>query len=354
MGGWESSNLCRLCLDTPGTLLHRHRCAATRPAEGWPLPPPFARLARSRVGISRQNLLDTQALLVLRVPRPRRNAEGTFRWLFHTQYFELAAGATWYTDGSLFEARWRPIASAGFAIVVIGSCGQHLAFGNGTPPHWIDSSPAAEAWALYITLMYCGLPNCIVTDCEGLLTTTAAGRCAATVGSAPLARVFNLISAVCDHSMHTLVPSGRLVWMPAHVTHSSIRERVRADGRLLSCFDFRGNRLVDLLAKQAAGLFRAGRSTRCMLASAVAAVSHAAALLGVVTHAANNCIVSSLNEEGQPITTVKRDAAAPLFKRDPKRLRLHAPAAPPTPAAEIRVDPAVGMLLFKGDAELLD
>ena len=61
-----------------------------------------------------------------------------------------------------------------------------------------------------------------------------------------------------------------------------------SNNKLLSGVDWQANRLVDALAKQAATSVQAPRAVRCLLESGRAAVKHVAALLAVVTHAANN------------------------------------------------------------------
>ena len=67
--GIEDKN-CQLCHQEVGTLEHRWRCSATRPDEGWPAEPAQAKLALGRLDSERRRLLQTRALLAVRVPRP--------------------------------------------------------------------------------------------------------------------------------------------------------------------------------------------------------------------------------------------------------------------------------------------
>ena len=55
-----------------------------------------------------------------------------------------------------------------------------------------------------------------------------------------------------DGSINRLAKDGLLVWMPAHQTSAAIGVQTLSNGDKLSATDWRANRLVDALAKQAA------------------------------------------------------------------------------------------------------
>ena len=80
--------------------------------------------------------------------------------------------------------------------------------------------------------------------------------------------------------------------------------------------DWRANCLVDKLAKLAAENLQAPKATLRLLASSEAASAHAACLLGLVTHAANNHREVTQNEDGSTTTRKLRDSSdKPKSKR---------------------------------------
>ena len=104
-------------------------------------------------------------------------------------------------------------------------------------------------------------------------------------------------------------------------------EKNCSNGKLLTGVDWRANRLVDALAKNAAATVRAPREVRCLLESGKAAVKHDAAMLAVVTHCANNHKVPVQRPDGTWGTRVTRDAQQPV--RHSRKVR-----RPPQPPAE--------------------
>ena len=106
-----------------------------------------------------------------------------------------------------------------------------------------------------------------------------------------------------------MVSSGKLVWLPAHKSHTAIGEATLGDGTRLTVADWRANRLVDILAKTAAAQLQVPSSVAAMLRSADAAAAHAACFLGVVTHAANNHKTVQLTEGGNSVTVTLRDSS---------------------------------------------
>ena len=99
--------------------------------------------------------------------------------------------------------------------------------------------------------------------------------------------------------------------------------------------NWRANRLVDYLAKAAAGRYRVPGSTMRILADATAAVHYSAALLGVVTHTANNFCETSWRDDGSAVVIKHRDALPlPFDDRRRHQAMRRADAAPRTPAAQ--------------------
>ena len=119
------------------------------------------------------------ALAVLKVPKPIRNLDGNFKWLFGSSL--QCSGLTFYTDGSVYEARWRDMQSVGFALVAVGEDGRLAKYGLGIPPAWVDSSAASEGWAVFLARQFSEEnENVIVTDCQTICNLTAAGAGKAT------------------------------------------------------------------------------------------------------------------------------------------------------------------------------
>jgi hypothetical protein len=86
-----------------------------------------------------------------------------------------------------------------------------------------------------------------------------------------------------------MVSSKRLLWSPAHLTQRSIGQLANGTNRVISAADWRANRLADALAKEAANQLAIPKSTVNLVKDAEEAARYYMALIGTVTHAANNC-----------------------------------------------------------------
>ena len=117
-----------------------------------------------------------------------------------------------------------------------------------------------------------------------------------------------MIGTRLDGNIDTLARDRLLVWMPAHQPLAAIGTRQLSNGKLLTAVDWRSNRLVDALAKQAAATREVPMAAALLLKSAQTAVRHASALLGRVTVAANHHEVSTPQEDGTERKVVQRDA----------------------------------------------
>jgi hypothetical protein len=154
------------------------------------------------------------------------------------------------------------------------------------------------------------------TDCLALLKMARQGTEEAVRPNRPLARIWRDIGFILDGDTTVLDRLSLLVWQPAHQTVQAIGQRTGSDGRKITTVDWRANRLVDALAKQGAEIVRASREIRNLVESGKAASLHAACNLGRVTFAANNHKVEKLDDKGQAVTVVSRDAEpAPRRKR---------------------------------------
>ena len=59
------------------------------------------------------------------------------------------------------------------------------------------------------------------TDCQALLTTAFAGTSGVTHHARPLARIWNRIAHAVGDDLADIVCSGKLVWIPAHRSHTA-------------------------------------------------------------------------------------------------------------------------------------
>ena len=312
-----SDTRCQLCLSEVGTVAHRFCCKRTLPASGWPAPPKAAELIFARLSGTRKRYLQERGLLVVRVPAPPSQGEGSFSWLVQPRETAELENAVWYFDGSLQHGKWRLFRSTGFGIIVVSHTGTLLGYGKGTPPHWCRTAAAAEAWALQVILAHCPFPPEMRTDCLSLLRTAEQDTQKAVNAKRQLARIWVAISSHLDCRISVLCKDGVLTWMPAHQSLGMIGETRRSDGKRLTVLDWRANRLVDGLAKQEARERLMPSAVEKLLESGVAAVRHAAVQLGRVTHAANNHPSHEVGPDGQQVTKLLRDAtqAAKTYKR---------------------------------------
>ena len=115
---------------------------------------------------------------------------------------------------------------------------------------------------------------------------------------------------------------------------TAIGEVKLSNGQRLTAVEWRANRLADALAKQAALTRKAPVAVIQTLKSARAAVRHSAALLGQVTHAANNHRVVGWRPDGTAEVKVMRDSQP----KDPSTRRVRqntSDAAPVRAPADI-------------------
>ena len=135
-----------------------------------------------------------------------------------------------------------------------------------------------------------------------------AGTANACDSSKVLARIWKQIAEIMGDDVSTLVTSGKLVWMPAHLSRSRVGQSKLSNGLRLSPADWRANRLVDILAKRAAAFHQLTTTASTTLAHASTLSQWALAQVARVTHFANNCEVTTTNADGITVTQTKRDS----------------------------------------------
>ena len=136
---------------------------------------------------------------------------------------------TWVIDGSRRYASHWTLATTGCRVAVLDVDGMLLAYVTATPPPWVKTAGAAEAWALLLTLKENPSPPVVLTDCMALLHTTRAGPASAARGKNTDARIWREISEVTGGCYKMLLD--RLVWMPAHTSAVLGNDRVKSNGR---------------------------------------------------------------------------------------------------------------------------
>ena len=306
------SKECQLCLQQPGTLLHRFCCSKTLERFLATLSPDSRRL------------LQTRGLLMLKVPIRPWNEDGSFRWLIPPSLNSTACDdATWYFDGSMLYGKWSALRSTGFGIAVISKDGGVLGIGIGIPPSWVTTAAAAEAWALKTVLELSPFIPLMCTDCLGLLQTADQGTERATASNRVLARIWVQIARALDGNIRRLVSRDNLIWLPAHLTLQAVGERKLSNGARMTIIDWRANRLVDALAKMAAAQSRLLPALLALLKTATLAAQYSARLLGRVTFAANNCPMQVQNEDGTLTQVMCRDSQPAPKHRCTKKRRIH-------------------------------
>ena len=219
----------------------------------------------------------------------------------------------------MFDGKVQLLRATGLGIAITSPEGDLLGTARGNPPQWCSTAAAAEAWALLEVLRHSTSPPRMRTDCLSLVKTAQGGTEAATAPSRQLARIWVCVANILDGDLTALERTNLLVWQPAHQTVQSIGQRHGSDGRKITAIDWRANRLVDALAKQAAEEVRATKQTRNLIQSGREAARHAACCLGQITFAANNHKAERIGEDGNMHTVTLRDSQdAPKKKHSPK------------------------------------
>ena len=225
--------------------------------------------------------------------------------------------------------------------MAVSTDGNLVAIVEARLPSRVKTAGEAEARALLLAVMICPFTPMVVTDCLALLAVAQGGVVRATAANRTLAGVWTLIAAALDGDIQHMVDNGSLKWMPAHMSHA--RRTLKSDGSAVSELDLRANRLVDAVAKAAAGSTRAATLAVQCLSGAGELVRHEAAVLGATTRAANRYRTQVLTSRGHLATVFRRDSAAAVAgPRAPRAAAACSMNAAMRPAAPLGPPAALG------------
>ncbi len=233
--------------------------------------------------------------------------EGTFQWVLRPPSRELPLLATFYTDGSAYDGYSRRLRCFGWSFAAVDASGAVVAMANGTPPPWVESVAAAEAWALLQASRAASPGAVFKTDCLAVMKMIRGGVARATAPSRPMARVASMLLTSFDDDDAAMT----VIWMPAHSSTSDVGRAVLSDGSRLTELDVRINARADALAKAAARSRRAAPEVRAAHVATYALARRYVCHLGRMTHAANNF--------GQPPVRDSQPVPPRLRRKLPKR-----------------------------------
>ena len=94
----------------------------------------------------------------------------------------------------MLDGPWAITRRVCFGIVIVSRDDSLLAYGNGTPPSWINNAVGAECWAVFIVTSLNPVLPSLTTDCLGILQMLELGAHVASLASWPLARIWSLTS----------------------------------------------------------------------------------------------------------------------------------------------------------------
>ena len=204
----------------------------------------------------------------------------TFQWV--TEPKTLVTGATVYMDGSVFDGPGIDFAVCGWAFVIVKN-GEVAGIARGTPPDYVRTIPAAEAWALAMAVGEVEFSSAkFFTDCQSVKNIARKGARRATDGSQLNARIWNVTFGRTDGD------SPLVEWIPSHLTEQAVGQQAIGDGSLFTHEQWRMNQIADQHAKAAACSVRhakEGVEKRKIEQMKVATIAD---WLGRATFAANN------------------------------------------------------------------
>ncbi len=239
----------------------------------------------------------TRALVPMpRVAIPSPSADGTWEW--HVEPSEEAVRGTVYPDASLLDGPSLTFGRFGWSFVIVqgdrrewearpdrgGSDVVVLAAAFGATPAWIQSMPAAEAWALLMATRVAAPSVPYITDCLENVRTLRKGPRWATAPGRVCARVWSVLMAAFDNEDDRML----VEWMPSHLSAATASQRRKSDGTMVTEMDRKANQLADVLAKRGAATHRVPAAIRHQWKQAVDATHWLALTVGYFTWAANN------------------------------------------------------------------
>ena len=154
----------------------------------------------------------------------------------------------WVIDGSRKYAAVWETATTGCGVAVIRDDGTLVAFAHATPPPWVRTASAAEAWALSLVVKSSPFAPRGLAACKAVVDAAWVGTEAATAANRPNARIWWHISRCVDDDFGQL--RRRIVWLPAHTACDAVGARYKSDGTKIRVAEWRANQLADALAKR--------------------------------------------------------------------------------------------------------
>jgi len=172
---FSGTTKCQLCHMNEGTLLHRHGCPVTMPSAGWTPVDNQTQAFIHSLSEDRARALSTRATLTVSLPiaAPQTPTNG-WRWISDPPNQDMA-NLTWVIDGSRRYASHWTLATTGCGVAVLDVNGKLVAYATATPPPWVKTAGAAEAWALLLTLKESPALPRVIADCLALLHAARAG-----------------------------------------------------------------------------------------------------------------------------------------------------------------------------------
>ena len=287
--GLSDSNLCQLCAgcehgDQVGTHLHRFFCPVTQHqvrklAPSW---------IRDMLDNFNGSLSPIEHCALVRgmiappvVPTRPDSDFGTFVW--HVWQI-IPAGCVVYTDGSSFDAKLGlGLEALGWAFAAFDADGTLIAAAFGVPPKDVNTIQGAELWALKQALTFVPSPGAIYVDCKTVVDGIRRGH--RWIYSSK--RRYHQHWVSIFQALDAGESAGKVVWVPAHISESRIGDVSCGDGTLLTEHMWRGNKLVDELAKRAAHTIKAPQDVVRNVVDRQVQAQELAVFVGQVTALAN-------------------------------------------------------------------
>jgi hypothetical protein len=289
-----------------GNLMHRHECPVTMPSAGWTPLDSQAQAFIQTLSEDRARALKTRATLTVSLPiaAPQVPTNG-WRWISEPPDQNME-NLTWVIDGSRRYASHWTLATTGCGVAVLDIHGKLVAYATATPPPWVKTAGAAEAWALFLTLKENPAPPKVITDCLALLHAARAGPAFAARAKNTDARIWKQISKCTGGCYRELFDA--LVWMPSHTSNADGSNRIKSNGSAISTAEWRANQLADTLAKRGALVSPLRETADKLIKTAGVAIRQSASRLGVVTLAANAHVIEGMKADGTKYSVFKRDS----------------------------------------------
>ena len=204
----------------------------------------------------------------------------SFRWILEPK--ALVEGASVYMDGSAFDGPGPFFVVCGWSVIIVKG-GEIVGIARGTPPSYVRTIPAAEAWALAMAVGEVHYSSArFFTDCLSVKLIARKGARRATAGSQPNARTWCITFGRTDGSIL------EVEWIPSHLSEQAVGQQQIGDGTLFTHEQWMMNQVADKHAKEAAAEARHPEELRRRKQLEEIKVATMADWIGRATFAANN------------------------------------------------------------------